>query len=95
MNHTDTIKDISIKLGQAPDLFLNESIRYYLERKLKEYEFELLSMKLKYQINTIEEFENLFFNGTVEESAAMDDFKKFDLFSYRIDEINEYLKQPS
>jgi len=91
MDEQKTISAITKSLNIDYQTFKHESTRYFLERKLREVKAEIFRICGEYQINSIQEFDDLYKAGKVEEFATMDDYKELDRLEYQRDVINNLL----
>lgn len=89
------IKEIEVlaeKLNLSKEEILHESLQFFLERKLRELKIEIFKIRVKYGISSVEEFEEQYRKGMVEEKDTWQDLQKLDHFEFKRDEIEEVLK---
>ncbi|MFQ6119179.1 MAG: hypothetical protein ACE5KE_04730 [Methanosarcinales archaeon] len=55
-----------------------ESIKTYLRLKLRRCESEIFNITKKYKISSVEEFEDLYKKGEIEEEGTWEDFFRLD-----------------
>ena len=87
-----TFNEIAKDLNIDYHTFLHQSQRLFLEEKLKEVKSAIHDIAGKYNINSIEEFERLFKEGSIEEYTSLEDYKKLDRLEYQRDKIESYLQ---
>jgi len=93
MNTTSVIQDFSASFNISQEIMLNQSIKYYLEKELKEAKIKIFSIAKKYNVNSIYEFEELYKNGKINEDNTFIDYKELDRLEYKKDKIESYLKE--
>ena len=64
-----------------------------MERKLREIRTEIFRIRGKYKISSVEEFEELFKKGEIEEKNSLGDYQKLDHLEFKRDEIEKLLFQ--
>ena len=72
---TKTIEALSKEFGLSKDMILKESLTIFLERKLREIGTEIFKLTAKYNISSVEELEELYKKGEVEEKDSWNDFR--------------------
>lgn len=65
---------------------MRQSLRTFLERKLRE-------IKAKYMISSIEEFEELYKEGKIEEKSSFEDFRRLDHLEFKKEELEKILEE--
>ncbi len=71
---------------------LREGIKLFLERKLREIKSEIFKIRTKYGVPSVEEFEELYRKGEIEEKDTWQDFQKLDHLEFKKDELEEALR---
>ena len=92
-NTQKIIRNIAKDIELPYDLFLQESSRLFLERKIKKIRIDILEIAGKYGVSTISEFENLYKQGKIEESQTLDDYKRLDRLEYEKEKIEKLLQE--
>jgi len=91
---TDKTLEILAKEFNLPkDTILKESLKVFLETKLREIKTEIFKITGKYKISSIEEFEELYKKGKVEEKDSLGDYQKLDHLEFKRDEIEKLLQE--
>ncbi|MDN3514080.1 MAG: ribbon-helix-helix protein, CopG family [Candidatus Brocadia sp.] len=80
------------KLNLSKDEMLRESLKFFLERKLREIKTEIFKIRTKYGVSSVEEFEELYRKGEVEEKDTWQDLQKLDHLEFKKDELEEVLR---
>ncbi len=85
------------KIAETLDLneteLINKSLHEFLERKLSYLEAEIFKMRLKYNIESAKDMEDLFKRGEIDEEDSWEDFFKLDHLEYKLRELQEALKE--
>ncbi len=92
-NTQKIIRNIAKDIELPYDLFLQESSRLFLEKKIKKIRIDILEIAAKYGVSTISEFENLYRQGKIEESQTLDDYKRLDRLEYKKEKIEKLLQE--
>ena len=87
------IKIITKDFNISAEVFLRESSRTFLEHKLKEINTQIFNIASKYNITSINDFENKYKAGKLEEIETFDDFKKLDRLEFQKEKILKLLKK--
>jgi hypothetical protein len=88
-----TLEHISSVLQISREEIVRQSILAFLEKKQREIQAEILLLSGKYGIHTVQEFENLYKEGKLEENGTFEDFQKMDLLEFKIDQIQKLKKE--
>ncbi|WP_347274256.1 hypothetical protein [Candidatus Kuenenia sp.] len=80
------------KLNLSREEMLREGIKLFLERKLREIKSEIFKIRTKYGVPSVEEFEELYRKGEIEEKDTWQDFQKLDHLEFKKDELEEALR---
>lgn len=83
---------ISKEFHISRDAVLDEGIRYFLEKKLREIKTEIFRISGKYNISSVKEFDDLYRKGLVEEKDSWEDFQRLDHLEFKKDEIEKLLQ---
>ncbi len=88
----DIIPRISFILKIDKEKLEKESIRTYLHIKLRRCEAEIFNIAKKYGVSSVEEFENLYKRGELEEEGTWEDFFKLDHLEAEKDSLKKALE---
>jgi hypothetical protein len=86
-------ESIAVKLRLSPEELERESVRLYLQQKLRLVESQLLSLTREYGVSTVTELDELVRGGRVREDEAFEDFFEFDHLEAERDLLLESLKE--
>jgi len=86
------INDLAEKLNISADEIIRESLKIFLERKLRELKVEIFRIRSKYGISSVEEFEELYKRGEIEEKNTWQDLQRLDHLEFKKEEIEKILK---
>ncbi len=88
----DIIPKISFILNIGREKLEKESMGTYLHIKLRHCEAEIFNIAKKYGISSVEEFENLYKRGELEEEGTWEDFFKLDHLEAEKDSLKKALE---
>lgn len=88
----DIIPKISFILKIDREKLEKESMRTYLHVKLRHCEAEIFNIAKKYGISSVEEFENLYKRGELEEEGTWEDFFKLDHLEAEKDSLKKAIE---
>ncbi len=88
-----SLEYISIQLQISKEEFLRQSTIAFLDKKAREINSEILALAGKYGVHSIQEFENLYKEGKLEEAGTWEDFQKFDHLEFKRDQIQKLKKE--
>ena len=71
---------------------IKENLKVFLERKLRELKVEIFRIRSKYGISSVEEFEELYKRGEIEEKDTWQDLQRLDHLEFEKEEIEKILK---
>ncbi len=87
----NSIPKIAPILKITPEKLERESLETYLHIRLKRCESELFNLARKYGVSSIEDFEEKYKRGTIEEEGTWEDFFRLDHLEAERDSIREAL----
>ena len=90
MQYVDTVAE---KLNLSRDDILHESFKFYLERKIREIKTEIFKIRTKYGVASVEEFEEKYRSGEIEEKDTWQEFQALDHLEFKKDELEKVLAQ--
>jgi hypothetical protein len=86
------IEDIATKLNLSGKEVLHQSLKTFLEKKLRELKTEIYQIHSKYGISSVRDLEERYKKGTIEEKDTWQDLQKLDHLEFKRDEIEEVLR---
>ncbi|RLD36788.1 MAG: hypothetical protein DRI83_04950, partial [Bacteroidetes bacterium] len=72
------INELPEKLNLSQQNMIKENLKVFLERKLRELKVEIFRIRSKYGISSVEEFEELYKRGEIEEKNTWQDLQRLD-----------------
>jgi hypothetical protein len=72
---------------------IEKSLKIFLERKVREIKTEIFKITGKYNISSVEELEELYKKGEIEEKDSCQDLQKLDHLEFKRDELEKLLKE--
>ena len=87
------LEEIASRLHTAPEQLERESLRVYLERRLRLAESELFSLARRYGVQTVFELDQAIQDGRFYEPEAFEDYFRFDYLESERDTLRELLGQ--
>jgi hypothetical protein len=85
------IETIAKRLNLSRDEIIRESLRFYLEKKIRELKTDIFKIRTKYGVSSIEEFEEKYKNGEIEEKDSWQEFQKLDHLEFKKEELEKAL----
>jgi len=70
---------------------INESERFYLEKKIRELKTDIYTIRTKYGVSSIEEFDEKYKSGEIEEKDSRQEFQKLDHLEFKKEELEKTL----
>lgn len=90
---TEEIIDILSKEFQvSKDEILNQSIKIFIERRLREIEIEILNITKKYNVKSVEEIEERYKDGSLSEAESWKDYQRLDHLEYYYNRLKNLLE---
>jgi hypothetical protein len=86
------ISDIAEKLNITTDDLLHDSVKIFLERKLRELKTDIFKITSKYGVLSVEELEGKYKKGELEEKDSWQDFQLLDHLEFKRDEVEKILR---
>jgi intein-encoded DNA endonuclease-like protein len=86
------IEELAEKLNLSKEEMIRESLRSFLERKLREIKTEIFKIRTKYGVSLVEEFEEKYKNGEIEEKETWQDLQRLDHLEFKKDELEKALR---
>lgn len=88
-----TYTDIALKLQLSPQDLERESLRLFLNHRLRLVESQLLSLARRYGVQTVAELDALAQAGRIHEAQAFEDYFEFDRLEADKDTLTASLKE--
>ena len=86
------IEELAKELKFSEEVILEESLKVFLEKKLREVRAEILQIVGKYGVSSVEEMEGKYKEGTLEEADTWRDLQRLDHLEYKRDYLMQLLK---
>lgn len=86
------LDEIAEKLNIPKEDMVYESLKFFLERKLRELKAEIFKTASKYSIRSVQEFEEKYKKGEIEEKDTWQDLQRLDHLEFKKDEIEKILE---
>ena len=88
-----TLDVLAKEFSLSKDAIIKEGLKIFLERKLREIKTEIFRITGKYKITSVEELEELYKRGEIEEKDSLGDYQKLDHLEFKRDEIEKLLQE--
>lgn len=90
MQYVDTVAQ---QLNLSREEIIRESIKYYLEKKIRELKTSIFEIRTKYGVSSVEEFEEKYRSGEIEEKNSWQEFQQLDHLEFKAEELENALSQ--
>ena len=96
-----TVQTINILSKVAEELQIPEKdlilkgLYSYLERQLRAVQAEIFEITSRYSVSNVEEMDERYRNGTLEEADSWRDLQRLDQLEYKRDRLQKYLESLS
>jgi len=87
------IDALAQELRLPKESVLEQGLKTFLERNLREIKVEIFQITGKYGISSVEEMEKRYKQGTVEEEDSWRDFQRLDHLEYKRGHLEKLLKE--
>ena len=87
----DGIENVAKQLNLTRDEMIRESLKFYLERKIRELKTDIFKIRTKYGVSSIEDFEEKYKSGEIEEKDSWQEFQKLDHLEFKKEELEKAL----
>ncbi len=88
-----TLEVLAKEFSLSKDVIIKEGLKIFLERRLREIKTEIFRITGKYKISSVEEFEELYKRGEIEEKNSWNDYQKLDHLEFKRDGIEKLLQE--
>jgi hypothetical protein len=85
------LDEVAVRLNLTPAQLERDSLRVYLERRLRLVESELFLLAQRYGLQTVEALDQAVRDGDFHEPDAFEDYFRFDYLEAEIDSLQELL----
>ncbi len=86
------LSTVAQELQISEDELLRQGLRSYLDEQLRSVKAELLELYGRYGVRTVEEMENRYRDGTLEEADSWRDLQRMDHLEYRRDQLQRLVE---
>lgn len=86
------IENTAETLNISRDEMIRESLRLYLERKIRELKIEIFKIRTKYNISSIEEFDEKYKTGEIDEKDSWQEYQQLDHLEFKKEELEKTLE---
>ena len=87
------IDTLSQELGIPKEGVIEQGLKAFLERNLRDIKVEIFQITGKYGISSVEEMEDRYKQGTLEEEDTWRDFQRLDHLEYKREHLEKLLKR--
>ena len=87
------IDALAQELHLRKESVLEQGLKTFLERTLREIKVEIFEITGKYGISSVEEMETRYKQGTLEEEDTWRDFQRLDHLEYKKEHLEKLLKE--
>ncbi len=87
------INALSEELNLSKENVIKEGVRTFLEKNLREVKAEIFRLTGKYGIRSVEEMEERYKEGTLEEKNSWPDFQHLDHLEYKKERLERLLEE--
>ncbi len=70
---------------------IRESLRFYLEKRIRELKADIYKIKTKYGVSSIEDFEEKYKKGEIEEKDSWQEFQELDHLEFKKERLEKAL----
>ena len=85
-------EELARELGASKESILEQGLRSFLERQLREIKVEMFQIKTRYHVSSVAEMEEQYRDGTLEEAGSWRDLQRFDHLEYKRDQLSRLLE---
>ena len=87
----NNIEAVAKKLNLSREEIIRESLRFYLGKKIRELKTDIYKIRSKYGVSSIEDFEEKYKKGEIEEKDSWQEFQQLDHLEYKKEELEKTL----
>ncbi len=85
-------ESVAEKLNLSREEMIRQSVTVYLEKKIRELKTDIYKIRTKYGVSSIEDFEEKYKSGEIEEKDSWQEFQKLDHLEFKIEELEKALE---
>ncbi len=89
---TDFFDRVAEKLNLSREEMFRESVRFFLGKKIRELKTDIYQIRSKYGVSSIEEFDEKYRTGELEENGSWQEFQKLDHLEFKKEELEKALQ---
>ena len=89
------LSKVAHDLRISEEILLRHGLRTFLEQQLRKVNAEMFEILGHYGINSVEEMESHYEDGTLEEAGTWKDFQRLDHLEYKKDQLNDLIEAVS
>jgi len=89
----EIIEELAQELQYPKDLIMKESLKVFLEGQLRRLKSDILQIRGKYSVTSVEDMEARYREGTLEEENTWRDLERLDHLEYKRDYLASLLKK--
>jgi hypothetical protein len=87
------VDNVAEKLNLSREEILRESLKFYLEKIIREIKTDIFKIRTKYGVSSIEDFEEKYKKGEIQEKDSWQEFQKLDHLEFKKEELESALAQ--
>lgn len=88
---TEYIDSVAETLNLSGEEMIRVSVRFYLEKKIRELKADIYTIRTKYGVSSIEDFDEKYKSGEIEEKDSWQEFQKLDHLEFKKEELEKAL----
>jgi hypothetical protein len=85
------VDNVAEKLNLSRDEVIRESLKFYLEKIIREIKTDIFKIRTKYGVSSIEDFDEKYKKGEIEEKDSWQEFQKLDHLEFKKEEMEKAL----
>ncbi|MFB6272484.1 MAG: hypothetical protein ABEL51_06285 [Salinibacter sp.] len=89
----EIIETIAAELQIPKSQLLEQSLKTFLNRQLRQCEADILQITGEYGVSSVDDMETRYREGTLEEADSWTDLQRLDHLEYRRDRLMEWLHE--
>ena len=89
----EKLEAVAREFNLSREALIEESLKVFLERKLREIKTEIFKITGKYKVSSVKEFEELYKKGEIEEKDTWQDLQRLDHLEFKRDELEKLLRE--
>ena len=87
------VDSVAQKLNLSRDEVLHDSLKFHLESKIRDLKTKFHKIRIKYGVSSIEEFEEKYKEGEIDEKDSWQEFQELDHLEFKKEELEKALDQ--